>query len=189
MTSHDALYRRLAKAFREHARYRARPWDVEVDDFENWMWEVTFAKAATVEHACGPLLEQTEHYIALWAARYAVKRAERERHHEVLSESITYNPEPKRLTDFADYVERIGNEWGIDIGDAVDIIASGEVSPEFEEYIRALGPRDARVAALLLSGLRPYHIYKKDDAGESFESERATKKVCKQLIQILKKAA
>lgn len=186
-----ALYQRLAATFAKHARYYAKHQGVDAGDFEAWMWEVLLAKGVGTVHACGPLLSQTPAYIATWAARYAVKRVQREARAEELSESLTYQVAPSYSNDFIAYLERIGAEWGIDVSSAVAIIGDGSVSPAFEQYIRDLGPQDKRIAVLLLSGLKCHHIYDARFApdGQRLAKRGPTKRIHQELYQVLKKAA
>lgn len=176
------LYRKLAPAFAKHARYHAPHWGVDADDFEQWMWEVLLAKGAGVVHKCGPLFSQSPAYVATWAARYAIKRVQREWRAESLDESLTYTPSAYSES-FSEYLARIGSEWGIDVSQALAVIEGHEVSPEFEQYIRELGPQDKRIAALLLSGLRRSHI-----ESAKLAPRRKTQEIHQQLYQILKAA-
>lgn len=181
-----ALYQRLAPTFAKHAAYHAPRWGVEAGDFEHWMWEKLLEKGAGVVHACGPLLDQTPAYIATWAARYAVKRVQREWQAECLDESM---PDPAKRAyaeTFSQYLERMGAEWGIDVSIALGAIGADEVSPEFEAYIRKLTPKDKRIAALLLSGLNRSHI---DKQFRKIAPRRRTNRIHSELYQVLKKAA
>lgn len=186
-----ALYQRLAETFAKHARYYAKRQGVDANDFEAWMWEVTLAKGAGTVHKCGSLLSQTPAYIATWAARYAIKCVQQQWHAEMIDESMTYQVAPSYTDEFTNYLEQIGEAWGIDVSQAIRVIDGGSVSPAFEQYIRSLGPQDKRIAVLLLSGLKCHHIYDPKHApnGQRLAKRGATKRIHQELYQVLKKAA
>lgn len=178
MTPPDALL----VTFRHHARYHATKHGLDAEDLLGEMCLIYAEKAQSVRHRCGPLLEQTPAYIALWAARYGVKRLKRQWQADYLDEEMATDA-PRATGSFAEYVARIGHEWNIDVSDALAAIGTDEVCPAFEQYIRELKPEEKRIAALLLSGLRRSHINRRKLA-----SPTKTHRIHRELIQILKAA-
>jgi hypothetical protein len=177
-------YEHLKPAFASAAKWNAFKTGYEADDIEQEMWAVVLERGAGVVHRCVPLLSQKPAYVAKWASIYALRSLRGQSGREVigLSEDIPA-PATRVEGDFYAYVERLGEEWRIDVSEALEAIAYGEASPEFEAYIRELEPRDKRIATLLLSGLKRSHIEE-----QKLARRRRTKQIHRELYQILKAA-
>lgn len=178
-----ALYEHLKPAFTSAAKWYART-GYEADDIEQEMWRKVFESGAGVVHRCGPLLSQKPAYIAKWAARYAVRRLQRDNGRELVGiyESVPA-PQTRAGNTFFEYVEQLGEEWQIDVTSALEVIAETGVSLDFEAYIRALEPHERRIAVLLLSGLKRSHIEK-----QKLAPRRKTEQIYPELIQALRVA-
>lgn len=180
----DDLAQVVVRVFPRYAKAYAYYVDLDPDELADEMHLILVEEGASVVHKCGPLLSQKPAYIATWAARCATKRLKRQWQVDYLDEKDAA-PEPTiKGGDFAEYLERIGAEWGIDVSVALDAIGTDEVSPAFEQYIRELGPKDRRIAALLLSGLKRSHI-----SEQHLAPRPRTKRIHHELYQVLKKAA